>query len=234
MICGFFGLPGCGKSTFLAKFARKYLKRGYPVYVHEDSPVDGCFLFKWSDLGAFDMSGSIILIDEISLHADNRDYAKLSQQVKQFMILHRHYHCDIFWFTQQYDGVDRKIRELTTCLYYVRAAGLLSYAVRIDRFIHVEKEQKQIKVGYKISGLLRILFAWLNGSLKLCYRPLYYKYFDSFIAPALKEKEYPYFTVAGGIQYPEGEVQNQKEILDFQNILNGILPDPSSEQDKES
>lgn len=65
------------------------------------------------------------ILDEISLFADNRDYKSFAHDLKQFFILHRHYHCDIIWFTQQYDGVDRKIRELTTCLYYVRAAGKL-------------------------------------------------------------------------------------------------------------
>lgn len=194
MITGYFGLPGCGKSTFLAKLARQYIKQGYKVFVHEDSPVDGCYLFKWTDLGRFDMSNSVILIDEISLKADNRDYKNLKDSVKQFFILHRHYHCDIIWFTQQYDGVDRKIRELTTCLYYIRSAGMFSYAVRIDRFIWVHKEQKSILVGYKISSFFRILFAWLNGSMKLCFRPLYYKYFDSFEAPPLHQKEFFFYS----------------------------------------
>lgn len=190
MITGYFGLPGCGKSTFLAKFAQRYIRNGYRVFVHEDSPVDGCYLFKWEDLGRYDMSNSVILIDEISLKADNRDYAKLSHAIKQFFILHRHYHCDIIWFTQQYDGVDRKIRELTTCLFYIRSAGLFSYAVRIDRFIHVDKERKQIMVGYKLSNIFRILVGWLNGCFKVCFRPRYYKYFDSFEAPPLLLKSF--------------------------------------------
>lgn len=188
MITGYFGLPGCGKSTFLAKFAQKYLSMGYRVFVHEDSPVDGCYLFSWNDLGRYDMSNSVILIDEISLKADNRDFSKFSNVVKQFFILHRHYHCDIIWFTQQYDGVDRKIRELTTCLYYIRSAGMFSFAVRIDRFIHVDKERKQILVGYKLSNFFRCLFAWLNGCVKICFRPKYYRYFDSFEAPVLLPK----------------------------------------------
>lgn len=195
MITGYFGLPGCGKSTFLSKLARKYISQGYRVFVHEDSPVDGCYLFKWEDLGRYDMSNSVILIDEISLKADNRDYKNLQDHIKKFFILHRHYHCDIIWFTQQYDGVDRKIRELTTCLYYIRSAGMFSYAIRIDRFIWVHKEQKQILVGYKISGFLRCLFAWLNGCLQICFRPRYYKYFDSYEAPPLPLKEFYVYSI---------------------------------------
>ena len=196
MITGYFGLPGCGKSTFLAKMARQYIAKGYRVFVLDTAPVDGCHLMSWDDIGQFDMSNSVILLDEISLFADNRDYKNFSHRLKQFFILHRHYHCDIVWFTQQYDGVDRKIRELTTCLYYVRSAGMFSYAVRIDRFIFVQKEQKDIKVGFKITGFIRALFAFLNGSVKLCFRPRYYKYFDSFDAPLLPQKEFSVFTVS--------------------------------------
>lgn len=196
MITGYFGLPGCGKSTFLAKMAQQYISKGYRVFVLDTAPVDGCYLISWDDIGQYDMSNSVILLDEISLFADNRDYKNFSHRLKQFFILHRHYHCDIVWFTQQYDGVDRKIRELTTCLYYVRAAGMFSYAVRIDRFIFVQKEQKDIKVGFKITGFFRALFAFLNGSVKLCFRPRYYKYFDSFDAPVLPQKEFSVFTVS--------------------------------------
>lgn len=191
MITGYFGLPGCGKSTLATMFAKHYQSKGYRVFCLKEFPIDGCYLFNWSDIGVYDMSNSVIIIDEISLYADNRDFAKFLKDVKRYFILHRHYHCDIIWFTQQYDGVDRKIRELTTCLYYVRSVGALSYAVRINRYIDVDRDRHEIIVGYKISGLLSILLAWWNGCFKLCYRPLYYKYFNSFEAPKLPQRLWP-------------------------------------------
>ena len=193
MITGYFGLPGCGKSTFLAKIARQYLAQGYPVYVLDSQPIDGCSLISFDDLGKFDMTGSVIILDEVSLFADNRDYKQFSQKVKQFMILHRHYHCDIIWATQQYDGVDRKIRELTTCLYYIRSYGMISTAVRINRYITVDKERQQIIVGYKMPGFFGYLFGWLNRSIKICFRSKYYRYFDSYDAPQLPHKDFPVF-----------------------------------------
>ena len=114
MITGIFGLPGSGKSTFLAQLAKRYQKMGYRVFINEDFPVDGCYLYSWSDVGKFDMSNSVVLIDEVSLYADNRDFKQFHKALKQFFILHRHYHIDIVWCTQQFDGVDRKIRELTS------------------------------------------------------------------------------------------------------------------------
>jgi putative protein kinase ArgK-like GTPase of G3E family len=51
MIIGYFGLPGCGKSTFLAQIAKRYQRRGIDVFVNDSFPIDGCYLYKWSDLG---------------------------------------------------------------------------------------------------------------------------------------------------------------------------------------
>ena len=196
MITGYFGLPGCGKSTFLAMIAQKYIEKGYRVFVNREYPIHGCYLFDWSDIGQYDMSDSLILIDEVSLYADNRDFKTFLQGVKQYFILHRHYCCDIIWCTQQYDGVDRKIRELTTCLYYVRILGKISYAMRVNRFIHIHKEEKDIRTGYKLSNIFLMLFAYLNQSLKICYRPKYYKYFDSFKCPKLPVKDFDYFEIS--------------------------------------
>jgi len=195
MITGYFGLPGCGKSTFLAQIARKYIKKGVRVFCLRDYPIDGCYLFDWSDLGNYDMSESLILIDEISLYADNRDFKTFIKSVKQYFILHRHYYCDVIWCTQQYDGVDRKVRELTTCLYYVKTLGKISYAMRVDRFIHIHKEEKEIRTGYKLSNIFSLIFFFLTRSLKICFRPKYYKYFDSFIAPELPKKDFELFRI---------------------------------------
>lgn len=194
MITGYFGLPGCGKSTFLAQIAKKYQKQGVRVFVNKDFPIDGCYLFDWKDIGIYDMSNSVILIDEVSIYADNRDFKEFNKTLKQFFILHRHYHSDIIWCTQQYDGVDRKIRELTTCLYYVKTLGHISYAMRVDRMITVDKETKQIIVGFKLSHIFGLIFAPITGSMKLCYRPIYYKHFHSFTAPKLQDKTYKIYS----------------------------------------
>lgn len=200
MIMGFFGLPGCGKSTFLAQIAKKYQQKGIKTYCLSSYPVDGCYLLDFDDLGKYHIENGLILIDEISLCADNRNYKEFKNSIKQFFILHRHYNCDIYWFTQQYDGVDRKIRELTTCLYYIRSFGTYSLAVRINRFIHVDKEIKEIKVGYKMSSLLSRLFAFSNKSMRFVYRPKYYAFFNSFEAPKLPDKEFPLFKVSEGLK----------------------------------
>ena len=48
----------------------------------------------------------------------------------------------------------------------------------------------QIKIGYKIANVFQCLFGFLNKKLRICFRPKYYKYFDSFKAPILPDIEF--------------------------------------------
>ena len=202
VITGYFGLPGSGKSTFLASIAYHFLRRGIRVFVNKDFPIDGCCLYDWDQLGNFDMSNSLILIDEVSLYADNRDFKKFGKQLKQFMILHRHYHCDVIWCTQQFDGVDRKIRELTNALFYIRIAPFgFSYAVRLQKYMHVPTIRE-----VRRQGAAEITSLWVRPSLlsmiltprksfKFCWRNRYYKLFDSFDAPVLPVMDWSVFDI---------------------------------------
>ena len=193
MITCFFGLPGCGKSTLLAKLAYKELKRikkGKSKYVRVLSNyfIRGCSVLDFDMLGKYDMSNSLILIDEISLDADSRDFKSFSKPLKQFFILHRHYGCDIIYATQQYDGVDRKIRELTQNLYYMKKAGPLTYATAIYRKITIT-EDSEIKMGYVLPKLIKII-SDIRHTMIFCFRPRYYKLFDSFDSPVLPKYDY--------------------------------------------
>lgn len=125
MVTGYFGLPGSGKTTFLTMIAQKELsliKKGKSKYdrVYTNFYCEGCYRLTWNDLGVKLIENSLILIDEITLFADSRDFKTFPFPIKQFFILHRHYRCDIIYFTQHYNNVDKKIRDLTYDLYFVR------------------------------------------------------------------------------------------------------------------
>lgn len=157
MISGFFGLPGVGKTSFLAKIAHKEnkrIKRGKSKYkrVLTNFYCRDCYRLDFRQLGTYDISNSLILIDEITLEADSRDYKSFSHNLKEFFILHRHYGNDVIYFTQQYDGVDKKIRDLTFDLWYVKKIAWFTIATRIYRTIDIN-ENKEIVQGYKFPGL---------------------------------------------------------------------------------
>lgn len=196
MITCFFGLPGAGKSSMLAKIARKEIKRiekGKSHYrmVLSNYYIEGCYEFRFEDLGVYDMDNCLVLLDELTLDADSRDFKNFNRNLKEFFIMHRHYGVDIVYATQQYDGVDKKIRDLTHDLYYLKKAGLFSYATAIFRTIAFT-EESDIKYGYRPPSIFAILFD-AKHNIKLCFRPLYYKYFDSFEHKRLPHKRFVKF-----------------------------------------
>lgn len=208
MVSLYFGLPGCGKTTMLAKLAHdtdllieKDLKRvakGLPRkcpydYVYTNIELIGlkhCRKITFDMLGRYDVRNALILIDEATIEVDSRDYKKFSQASKEFILLHRHYRCDIAFFTQQWDGVDKKIRVITDRVYYLYK-GVFSrlwftrmYRVPYGIIIPDPKKDSSEKLGEIVQGyckpsfFVRLFSPWL-------YRPRYYKYFDSWEAPLL-------------------------------------------------
>lgn len=197
MIKGYFGLPGSGKSTFLTMIAQKELKRierSRSVYkrVFTNFYCQGCYIIDYKNLGVYDFSDSLILLDEITLDADSRNFKQFDQVKKQFFLLHRHYGIDVIYFTQQWDGVDKKIRDITHDLYYVKKLRLplisnLSVATRIFRVLDINEDTKEIVNGYRFPNWFDRL---IGRTKEYCWRPKYYKYFDSFDTIPLETIDY--------------------------------------------
>lgn len=197
MVKGYFGLPGCGKSTVLTKIAQKELKRikrGKSRYkrVLTNYYCEGCYMVDYAQLGKYDLSESLILLDEITLDADSRDFKMFDKFKKEFFLKHRHYGIDIIYFTQQWDGVDKKIRDITHDLFYLKKIRLpfmkeYSVATRIFRTVDIDEQRHEIVCGYRKPNWFDRL---LGGTKEWCYRPRWYKYFDSFERDELPEFEF--------------------------------------------
>lgn len=202
----FFGLPGAGKTTLMAYFAKEAAKKKSPytnVYSNVRLGINGVTYIDNECVGKYNLENGLILIDEATLFADNRAYKEFGKDKITYFLEHRHYKVDIYLFTQQWDGVDRKIRVITDRVYYVYKGHLLgkwftSY-YRIPYGIIIPDPNKKggtsgEKLGEIIQGyckpplLVRLL-------AKKLFRPKYYKYFDSWerpVLPELPERYQPY------------------------------------------
>ena len=190
----FFGLPGAGKTTILAAKAKQAVrsKRYKYVYSNVYLTIPGVTFIDNECIGKYDLSDCLLLIDEATLFADSRSYKEFSKDKMQYFLLHRHYNADIILFTQQWDGVDRKIRVITDRVYYIYKGFFLgkwfSSYYRIPYGIIIPDHHKknsgdklgEIVQGYCKPGLLIRLFA------PKVFRPFYYKYFDSWVRNPLK------------------------------------------------
>ena len=88
------------------------------------------------------------------------------------------------YFTQQYDAVDKKIRDITSELWFVQKIAWFSCAKRIWRVLEINEQTKEIVQGYRFSNLIELLFM---RPRKWCFRPSWYRYFDSFVVDPLPE-----------------------------------------------
>lgn len=198
----YFGLPGCGKTTMLARLALKAVKssRYLHVYSNVQLSIPGVTLIDNDCIGQFELRDCLLLIDEATLFADSRDYKNFSKGRLSYFLEHRHRNSDIILFTQQWDGVDRKIRTITDRVYYIKKGVLfgrwISSCYRIPYDIIIpdpKKAQGGEKLGEIVQGYCKPPFFVRLFAVRV-YRPKYYQYFDSWELdelPALPAKYQP-------------------------------------------
>lgn len=167
MIEAVFGLPAAGKSTYLAYRAKKAQRKGIKVY--SNYYIDGCYTLDFEALGKNDYSDCLMLIDEISLLADSRDWKQFNSDLKYFITNHRHYNVHLVYCSQSFRDCDVKIRNCTEQLYQItRSVFGFSRIRRVSKVMGVSDGNFQ--EYYELSGFGKFIF-----------RPKYYKFFDSFV-----------------------------------------------------
>lgn len=187
----YFGLPGAGKTTMMCHLMLKALRSGKyaHVYCNVRNSIPGVTYIDNECIGLYNLHDALICIDEATLFADSRDFKNFGKGRLTYFLEHRHYNVDIVLFTQQWDGVDRKIRVITDRVYYVYKGAITGrWVTRCYRvpygIIIPDPKTAGDKLGDIIQGyakpniLVRLFSPWL-------LRPRYYKYFDSWERPPL-------------------------------------------------
>lgn len=181
-----FGKKGCGKTTFITKYAWKYCQKGFPVYV--DAPVS----FEHENLHYFDSKQlgqkvfppeSIVFIDEVGIVFDNRNFKSLKPEVRNYFKLQRHYRNTVYMFSQDFD-VDVKIRKLTDYMYLMEnKMNVFSFARRIKRTITVVNATAEGES--RIADNLEFVPLWMSlfgvKTFILTFVPRWVKRFDSYV-----------------------------------------------------
>lgn len=194
----FFGLPGSGKSTLLAEIVRQIVLKkckdgSLSILPYTNFPVKGAYKVQRQDIGRVDFTTetqkAVLLLDEASTvyfkrNAMNKIKDKSGKMVNEFSdaenifhSMHRHYHTMEILFAQSWDGVDLRLRELSTGLYYVQPA-------RIRNFIKIRKIVKIFKIreedGQPCDG-----YEFERFSSRYVWAPRCWKLFDTYDAPEL-------------------------------------------------
>lgn len=194
----FFGLPGSGKSTLCAEIVRQiclvnsklHCPRGIDVYTN--FPVKGSFKLDRSMIGSYDFrkynDRALLLIDEASTvyfkrNAMNKVKDKSGKMVNEFSdkenifhSMHRHYKTMEILFGQSWNGVDLRLRELSTGLFYVEPSRLpfLIKIRRITKIFSIDENHQPVD-GYDFA----------KWSSRYVWAPRAWKLFDTYEAPEM-------------------------------------------------
>lgn len=116
-----FGKKGSGKTTNLTKIAIQHIKAGWIVYSTIDIP--GTIKFNVNDVGyKVFPEHSVVLIDEVGMIWDNRDFKSFKPQVRDYFKFQRQYKNKVYLFSQTFD-IDLKLRNLTDEMWLLTNVG---------------------------------------------------------------------------------------------------------------
>lgn len=184
------GLPRTGKTTCAAALVRQALRKKIEVF--SNVPLLGAYKIDMhEELGSFAIpEGSLVICDESGLEFDNRDFDKTFKGPKgkallTWLKLIGHYKCKLVMFSQTVD-IDLKFRSMAGLMYLCRRSIIPGFSVfhRVVRRIDVSEDGKTLCDQLTLpSPFFRLFSARL-------FRPMYYKYFDSYDAPILPAKEW--------------------------------------------
>lgn len=176
-----FGKKGCGKSTTICKLAIKYHKLGWNIFVSEKISLPYAHQIIPSKIFTYNFPAkSVILIDEVGMLWDNRDFKNFDKKVRDWFKLQRHHKCKVYLFSQSFD-IDKKLRDLTDEMYLlVNRFRVFSWGKKINKKIVLTLAESDrpstIAENLQFDPLIFAPF----GSRFFTYIPKYHKYFDSF------------------------------------------------------
>ncbi|MCM1342676.1 MAG: zonular occludens toxin domain-containing protein [Lachnospiraceae bacterium] len=179
-----FGKKGSGKSTFMTKTAIQQMRKGRVVYSTVFIP--GVRLFDVDDIGRCNFpEGSVVLIDEVGMVWDNRNYKNFRTDVRDWFKLQRHNKVTVYLFSQTFD-VDVKLRNLTDSMYLItNHFSVLSIARKIKRGIVIVNPdgQSEARIADSLEFVSPLLSLFGARSLIFTWIPNWARYFNSFELP---------------------------------------------------
>lgn len=184
-----FGKKGSGKSTLLTKLAIKYSRKKWSVWTTENIPgthnIDDPKLIYRMDFP----ERSCILIDEVSLIWDNRDFKSMDKRVVEWFRYQRHHKCRVYFFSQTFD-IDKKLRDLADDMFlvnkYFRVFVIAKHIIRKPVVVHPGPDSPaRIDDDMVVDGPL----LWFFGGRITAFIPYWSRFFDSHKLPDFDQQE---------------------------------------------
>lgn len=175
----YFGLPGCGKTTYAAYLAKKYQRKKINVY--SNVYIKGCYNIDRSDIGKYLIDDGLVIVDEAGVDYNNRKLDMSDSEIKLYKY-YRHFRLDIAVFSQSYDDIDVTLRRLCNRMFYLKKSKIPFFIKRKElcKKIDINKDTHQIEVQYY----------WKFLGTKRIFSPLLWKKFNSYNTFTLPKKQF--------------------------------------------
>lgn len=173
------GLPGSGKTTIAAAFAKDRMKKGYTVY--SNVPILGTYKVDKDDFGQNQIENCEVELDEAGIAFNNR--VLLSQNQVAWFKYHRHYNVGINFFSQRSD-CEITIRSMTYNIYLVKKS-MIPYFVTFIRYpMKLQPNETRDNMTPQFADPRKVFDTYR------VFCPKVWKMFDSWEAPKLNEKDF--------------------------------------------
>lgn len=194
-----FGKKGSGKSTYMVKLMLQHLKRGWTIYTNMiDVNIPSVRIFNIETLiRCTPDEHSVVFIDEGGITFDNRNFKSFDKGYTEWFKFQRKYKCKVYINSQSFD-IDKKLRDLTDSMVLqtniLNVIGIGKPIIRTVKLTEASAEAES-----RIADQLRFDVPW---RWQITWLPRYFKYFDSYNAPA--RSPLPYREVKAAAHDTEG------------------------------
>jgi len=184
----FFGVPGSGKTTLAAYL----IKHSSDPNIYSNVPIKGALQIDRNDIGKYDISNGMLIIDEAGIDFNNRfgntrkSNLALNEDQIRWLKLYRHYKIKKFACLSQRVDMDITIRGLADRVYLLRKIKFPYIVIfqGVKKILTVDIPPNstvgQITDGYKIK-----IF-----DIHFIFSPPLWKLFDTYDAPPMPQKEF--------------------------------------------
>ena len=169
MIRAITGMPGGGKTVFLAHIAKKSLKQGRMVY--SNISIKGTHKITFDDLLHFTFPrGAVILIDEAGRHFNSRRWKELPDEIFDLFTLHRHLGLDMYVCAQNFGYIDSQLRKVIELTYWAKNSPILPF-FRYEGYYDLEKlgQMKQADVTTIVWKTRKLFSMYNTHSMSVVY-----------------------------------------------------------------
>lgn len=205
-----FGKKGSGKTTYLTKLAINYSKKGYKVF--SNTEIYNTYYFNTDDIGFISFpENSVILIDEVGLVWNCRDFKSFKPEVRSFFKYQRQNKLIVYLTSQAFD-IDKTLRNLCDYIYLsCNVLNIFSVLKKVNKSITISKNDDEDKPNFLTEDYnFASIFQW-----QFTFIPRYQYFFNSFNPPKLDPIQNSYY-------YQFNNLSNLQKLTNNYGYLNYI------------